>query len=128
MILNIETTKREQIILGLFDDNVLKCFEFETEGQPALTRVRRGMSEDLLAAIDGILKKNNFELKDLEAILVNCGPGSFTGVRVGVTVANTLGWSLSIPVVGYRDGELEKYLSRNITKGEFSKPVLPFYS
>ena len=117
MILNIETTKREQIILGLYDGNVLKCFEFETQYQ----------SEDLLTAIDGILKNNKLELKDLKAVLVNCGPGSFTGVRVGVTVANTLGWTLNIPVVDYRDGELEEVLSRKIAKEKFSKSVLPHY-
>lgn len=117
MILNIETTKREQIILGLYDGKILKCFEFETEHQ----------SEDLLAAIDGVLKNNKLNLNDLKAISVNCGPGSFTGVRVGVTVANTLGWTLNIPVLGYRDGELKKVLTRKITESKFSKPVLPYY-
>ena len=117
MILNIDTTERNQILLGLYDGRVLNCYEFEAERQ----------SEDLLAAIDGILKNNKLNLKDLKAILVNCGPGSFTGVRVGVTTANTLGWTLNIPVIGYRDGKLEKALSRKITKTKFSKPVLPYY-
>ncbi len=119
MILNIDTTKREQIILGLYDGRVLKCFEFETQYQ----------SEDLLIAIDGILKNNKLKLNDLKAILVNCGPGSFTGVRVGVTTANTLGWSLNILVVGYRDGQLEKVLAK-ISKNKqakFSSIALPYY-
>lgn len=120
MILNIDTTKREQIILGLYDGRVLKCFEFETQYQ----------SEDLLVAIDGILKDNKLELKDLKTILVDCGPGSFTGVRVGVTTANTLGWTLNIPVIGYRDGELEKTLAK-ISKNKpakFSSIALPYYN
>ena len=52
MILNIDTTKRERIILRLYDGKILKCFEFETERQ----------SEDLLVAIDGVLKNNKLEL------------------------------------------------------------------
>jgi len=117
MILNIDTTIREKIILGLFDNKILNCFEFETEKQ----------SEELLIVIDGILKNHKLKLKDIKAIVVNAGPGSFTGVRVGVTIANTLGWSLNIPVVGYRNGELETVLSKKITQTKFSKPVLPFY-
>lgn len=119
MILTIDTTERDKIDLGLFDGKIHRCFEFETQYQ----------SEDLLIAIDGILKNNKFKLKDLKAILVNCGPGSFTGVRVGVTVANTLGWTLNIPVVGYRDGELEKALAK-ISKNrpaKFSSIALPYY-
>lgn len=117
MILIINTVKREKIELGLFDGKIHRCFYFETEKQ----------SEDLLIAIDGILKENKLKLKDLKAILVNCGPGSFTGVRVGVTAANTFGWSLNIPVFGYRDGELEKILNKKITQSKFSKPALPYY-
>lgn len=119
MILTIDTTKREKIELGLFDGKVHRCFEFETEKQ----------SEDLLVMIEGILKNNKLELKDLRAILINCGPGSFTGVRVGVTTANTLGWTLNIPVIGYREGELEKALEK-ISKNKpakFSSIALPYY-
>jgi len=82
---------------------------------------------EVLRNIKKLLEKHKKKLVDIRAVLVNCGPGSFTGVRVGVTVANTLGWTLDIPVVGYRDGELEKILSQNIAKGKFLKPVLPYY-
>jgi tRNA threonylcarbamoyladenosine biosynthesis protein TsaB len=46
------------------------------------------------------LRKNNFEVKDIKEIEVNTGPGSFTGLRVGISVANTLGFVLKIPVNG----------------------------
>jgi len=126
MILVIDTTKREQIILGLYDGQQLKCYEFETEKQ----------SEDLLAAIEGILnlpagrQEEKLSLKDIEKILVNLGPGSYTGSRAGVTVANTLGWILNIPVFGYKEGEQEKTLAK-ISKNKeskFSKIVLPLYA
>ncbi len=42
----------------------------------------------------------NYELKTLQGIEVETGPGSFTGLRVGVSVANALGFALGIPVNG----------------------------
>ena len=40
------------------------------------------------------------KIKDISEIEVNTGPGSFTGLRVGVSIANALGWALGIPVNG----------------------------
>lgn len=57
-------------------------------------------SQILLPLIDEILKKNHLSFKDLNAIEVEVGPGSFTGLKVGVSVANALGFALNIPVNG----------------------------
>lgn len=57
-------------------------------------------SQVLLPLIEKLLKQNNLEYSDLESIEVTTGPGSFTGLRVGVSVANALGYSLGIPVNG----------------------------
>lgn len=57
-------------------------------------------SQALLPLIEKLLKQNNLEYQDLEAIEVTTGPGSFTGLRVGVSVANALGYSLGILVNG----------------------------
>ena len=53
-----------------------------------------------LLLIEKILKKNNINKKDLDEILVNTGPGSFTGTRVGVAIANALGFALDVRVNG----------------------------
>lgn len=63
-------------------------------------------SQVLLTLIKKILKAQKLDFKDVTGIEVNCGPGSFTGLRVGVSVANALGFSLKIPVNGKKIGEL----------------------
>jgi len=55
-------------------------------------------SEKLLQMVDNLLNKNNLNKKSLKNIVVNCGPGSYTGIRVGVTTANFLAFGLDIPV------------------------------
>lgn len=47
-----------------------------------------------LDSIEKILKKNNLKVEDIEDIDFHQGPGSFTGLRVGAAVANTLNWAL----------------------------------
>lgn len=61
------------------------------------------LGADLLPHIYSLLKKNGIETKQLAAIAVHPGPGSFTGLRVGITTANTLAFSLNIPVMASVD-------------------------
>ena len=95
MKLYINTSSAEKIIIGLDDKR------FETEA-------RQEKSQKLLPFIDETLKKEGKGTKDIKEIEVNTGPGSFTGLRVGVSVANTLGWVLGVPVNGgdLRRGEM----------------------
>lgn len=51
-----------------------------------------------LPLIKEILDENNIDVKKINEIIVIDGPGSFTGVRLGITVAKTLAYTLSIPV------------------------------
>ena len=52
----------------------------------------------VMPMIDNILKNNNIKVNDLNEIIVVNGPGSFTGVRIGVTIAKTLALTLNIPI------------------------------
>lgn len=55
-------------------------------------------TQNTLMLVEKILKKNNLTPNKLDEILVNTGPGSFTGTRVGVAIANALGFGLGIKV------------------------------
>lgn len=56
------------------------------------------LSERLLPLIDKAFKQVNLDINDTENIIVANGPGSFTGVRIGVTVAKTLAYSLKCKI------------------------------
>lgn len=49
---------------------------------------------DIATSIADLLRENGLELKNIDEISANPGPGSFTGLKIGVTVANVLNWAL----------------------------------
>lgn len=56
-------------------------------------------STQLMPAINQIMEASDWKPKDLNQIAVTKGPGSYTGVRIGATIAKTLAWTLNIPLV-----------------------------
>lgn len=60
----------------------------------------QGQAERIFPAIDELLARNNTVYADLTRIAVTTGPGSFTGLRIGLSAARGLGLALSIPVIG----------------------------
>lgn len=64
------------------------------------TNLRKNHSIRLMPAISMLLDELDIAPQELEGIAVAHGPGSYTGVRIGVTTAKTMAWSLGIPLVG----------------------------
>ncbi|OPH53136.1 tRNA N6-adenosine(37)-N6-threonylcarbamoyltransferase complex dimerization subunit TsaB [Paenibacillus ferrarius] len=60
----------------------------------------RNHSIGLIPHIQELLAKLNLKPKDLQAIAVGQGPGSYTGVRIAVSVAKTFAWSLGLDLIG----------------------------
>lgn len=56
-------------------------------------------AESLMPTLQELLQSQQWQASDLELISVCTGPGSFTGLRVGVTTAKTLAYALSVPLV-----------------------------
>ncbi|MCA1066594.1 tRNA (adenosine(37)-N6)-threonylcarbamoyltransferase complex dimerization subunit type 1 TsaB [Rossellomorea sp. AcN35-11] len=64
-----------------------------------ITYIKKNHSVRAMPAVEQLLKDCGMEAKDLTKIVVANGPGSYTGVRIGVTLAKTLAWSLNIPLI-----------------------------
>ena len=69
----------------------------------------RDLAENLLDFIHKKLQENHKTWQDLEEITFMSGPGSFTGLRIGATVVNTLASELNIPLKNHK-GELQKII------------------
>jgi len=95
-ILFIDTTNNKEVTVTLRIDG--KDF---IKIQPLDTR----KAQVVLPMMEELLREHDLQLKDLSEIEVNPGPGSFTGTRVGLSIANALGFLLQIPVNGRKVGE-----------------------
>ena len=60
----------------------------------------RAHSSRLMPAIDNVLKWGDITVADLDACAVGIGPGSFTGIRIGVATVKSICYALDTPVVG----------------------------
>lgn len=90
-LLSMDTSTSNMTIALLSGGQVVQ--EHETEAV-------RNHSVQLLPNIKSMLTSEGIKPKDLAAIAIGQGPGSYTGVRIGVTAGKTLAWSLGIPLIG----------------------------
>lgn len=91
LILTLRTDKPEAEI-GLFEDE--KQLAYET------WQAHRQLAETIHIKIEKLLKSTGKVLDQLEGLVVYEGPGSFTGLRIGLSVANVLAYSFNIPIIG----------------------------
>ena len=87
----IDTADNKKILVGL---NINGKEYVQTK------KITSNKTQIILPMIDEILKKHSLESKDISEIKINPGPGSFTGLRVGLSIANALSFVLKIPVNG----------------------------
>lgn len=67
----------------------------------------------LIPKIRDLLKTNNLQIKDLDAIGVNIGPGSFTGIRAGITIARVMAQQANLKLIGITSLEILSKLAEN---------------
>lgn len=87
----------------------------------------RTLARDMLAYVRDRLDEQGRSLSDISAIGVFRGPGSFTGLRIGLTVLNTLARTQHIPIVGATGESWEAECLARIECGEDDQVVLPEY-
>jgi len=90
LVLTISTDKPDAE-LGLYDGDQRLAYETWT--------AHRELSQTIHQKIETLLAGKQKQLADLGGIVGFAGPGSFTGLRIGLTVANALAYSLHIPIV-----------------------------
>lgn len=90
LILNIETST-EVCSVALAKDGKLLYLKETQEGL--------NHSELLTVFIESLFSENNLEIRDIDAVAVSKGPGSYTGLRIGVSVAKGLCYGLKIPLI-----------------------------
>jgi tRNA threonylcarbamoyladenosine biosynthesis protein TsaB len=119
------------MILALKTDTATAELQILTiDGKLIATKIweaGRQLSQQLMPEIELLLDSQKLKLTDVSGIVVYRGPGSFTGLRIGITVANTLAYSLNIPITGgageawLKDGldALESALAAGIVTPEY---------
>jgi tRNA threonylcarbamoyladenosine biosynthesis protein TsaB len=118
IILTIRTDKPEAEI-GLFED--------KTELKYISWQAHRELSLTLNSKIDEILAASDKRLRDIEGIVCFKGPGSFTGLRIGMSVANALAYALPVPILAERGNDWVKLGIEKITRGQDEKIAVPDY-
>lgn len=90
-ILAVDTGTKAGDIAILEDDNLI--IEYTPPGE-------KTHAEKLLPSIDTVLKKSGITLKEIDVFAVTTGPGSFTGLRIGIATIKGFAWTFKKPVVG----------------------------
>jgi len=87
----------------------------------------RDLAKGLLGYLKAQLAEHDKVWNDLEGIGVFQGPGSFTGLRIGITVANTVADAQAIPIVGAVGDDWQIQALGKLQRGVNEKIVLPIY-
>jgi tRNA threonylcarbamoyladenosine biosynthesis protein TsaB len=87
----------------------------------------RELSIDLHKVISKLCEQSDIKLENIEGIAVYQGPGSYTGLRISISVANALGYSLKIPVVGATGDNWKEESLEKLRNSKNFVPVSPVY-
>lgn len=117
-ILTIRTDKPEAE-LRLFDNRTMLA--------EIVWQAHRELAETIHYKIKELLESQQKQLNDIAGIVAFQGPGSFTGLRIGLSVANALADGLSVPVVGSKGDDWQSAGIGRLQMGEHDAAVMPEY-
>jgi tRNA threonylcarbamoyladenosine biosynthesis protein TsaB len=117
IIITIRSDKPEAE-LGIYRDQKQLAYD--------VWQAHRQLAETIHQHIDALLKQANVNLEAVEGIVVYKGPGSFTGLRIGLSVANALAYGLQVPIIGAQDDWIEHGIEQ-LLAGKSDKVALPEY-
>lgn len=114
LILNIETaTKNCSVSLSKDGENIA-CIEENTGGYSHAERLHPFIAE--------VLKKNDYSLSDIDAVAISMGPGSYTGLRIGVSAAKGICYANDLPLIAV--STLESMANSKKGKSKMLVPML----
>lgn len=110
----------------LLDTSTAVCFLTVIDGDSRQSyewEAGRTLAHGLLR----FLQEKTGDLRNITGIGVMKGPGSFTGLRIGLAVANTLADSLNVPIVGVGGDDWQELALEKLRAGENEKIIMPEY-
>ena len=119
MILAIRTDKPEAELYLINNGKVASELKWEAH---------RELADTLLLKINELLKSKNITQDDIKGIIMHTGEGSFTGLRIGTTVANAMAYSLNIPIAAAKGGEWIRSGLEAIESAKVGDLVVPEYN
>ena len=118
IILTLRTDKPVAEI-GIFENsNKLSCITWEAH---------RKLAETLHISVRNLLKQQNMKWEDIDGIVIYEGPGSFTGLRIGFSVANALAYSNNVQITSSGGEEWINQGIARILDGKGQKSAVPDY-
>ena len=119
MLLLTVRTDNPEAEIGIMDDTtVLDSLSWQAHRQLAVTIHRK---------IDEVLQRNTKSLQHIQGVVLFSGPGSFTGLRIGASVVNALGYALNIPVTSSSGSTWKTEGANAIMRGAGGSLALPEY-
>jgi len=118
LVLTIRTDNPEAEV-GLFDGD--RQLGYET------WHAHRELSVTLHKKIETLLTAHSHQLAQLKGVIAFAGPGSFTGLRIGIAVANAIAYGLNLPIVASKGDDWIKIGIARLQQGESDRIALPEY-
>ncbi len=87
----------------------------------------RMLADELLTHLEDVLSNNSLTWSNLTGIGVFLGPGSFTGLRIGASVMNTIADTLHLPIVGTTGENWKMDALKELNNGRDDELILPYY-
>ena len=115
-ILNIETSTKACSVAIHNDGKLLNCKESVTE--------EFSHSEKLLLFISDVMNESRISFSQLNAVAVSMGPGSYTGLRIGVSTAKGLCYALDIPLISVSTLQAMAYGMLSVSKADLFCPMI----